>query len=141
LAAKVAGYRGLLLGIAFMSCSCLLLLFFSPFFLTIFTKDTTVVSYASQLILFVAIFQIFDGIQVVSGGALRGRGETAISMWANLIGHWGIGFPLGLWLAFKKDLGGRGLWAGLCVGLISVAIILFYRWWDVNRSINANSNK
>jgi MATE family multidrug resistance protein len=75
-----------------------------------------------------AIFQIFDGIQGVSTGALRGLGETRVPMLANLIGYWFLGLPLGLTLCFVFHWGIYGLWIGLLAALIVIATTLLMRW-------------
>jgi MATE family multidrug resistance protein len=80
------------------------------------------------LLLVAAAFQIFDGIQTVSTGALRGLGETRVPMFANLIGYWVIGLPLGFVLCFWMKRGVFGLWIGLTVALIIIAAILLHRW-------------
>jgi MATE family multidrug resistance protein len=75
-----------------------------------------------------AAFQICDGIQTVSTGALRGLGETRIPMLANLVGYWVLGLPLGLTLCFVLRWGIYGLWIGLLVALFIIAATLLARW-------------
>ena len=81
-----------------------------------------------KLLLIVAAFQIFDGIQTVSTGALRGLGETRAPMLANLVGYWVLGLPLGLTLCFVLGWGVYGLWIGLTLALIVIALTLLARW-------------
>jgi MATE family multidrug resistance protein len=82
----------------------------------------------SSLLWVVAAFQIFDGIQTVSTGALRGLGETRVPMLANLVGYWVLGLPLGLGLCFVLHWGIYGLWIGLTLALIVIASALLVRW-------------
>jgi MATE family multidrug resistance protein len=82
---------------------------------------------ASSLLPLAGLFQVFDGIQVVTGGILRGLGDTRSPMIINLLGFWGVGIPAGLLLGFKAGMGAQGLWWGLVVGLASVAVILLVR--------------
>jgi MATE family multidrug resistance protein len=76
----------------------------------------------------VAAFQIFDGIQTVSTGSLRGLGETRVPMLANLVGYWVLGLPLGLFLCFVLSWGIYGLWIGLTLALVVIATTLLLRW-------------
>src|SRR5580700_12257352 len=80
------------------------------------------------LLFLAAAFQIFDGIQTVSTGALRGLGETRVPMWANLVGYWVIGLPLGLTLCFILKWGIYGLWIGLTLALVVIGSVLLVRW-------------
>jgi len=79
------------------------------------------------------VFQLSDGIQGVGAGVLRGAGDTKVPLYANLAGHWLIGFPTALWLGFHQHLGIVGLWWGLCVGLTIVAVLLFLRFERLSR--------
>jgi MATE family multidrug resistance protein len=83
---------------------------------------------APGLLLLAAAFQIFDGIQTVSTGALRGLGETRAPMLANLVGYWVLGLPLGLTLCFVLKWGIYGLWIGLTLALVVIASTLLLRW-------------
>jgi MATE family multidrug resistance protein len=75
-----------------------------------------------------AIFQLFDGLQVVATGVLRGLGDTHTAMISNLVGHWVLGLPIGYVLCFHLDWGVVGLWVGLSVGLIAVGLVLLAAW-------------
>jgi MATE family multidrug resistance protein len=76
----------------------------------------------------VAAFEIFDGIQTVSTGALRGLGETRAPMVANLVGYWVLGLPLGFFLCFGMRWGIYGLWIGLTLALVVIALAVLARW-------------
>jgi MATE family multidrug resistance protein len=82
---------------------------------------------ASSLLPLAGLFQVFDGIQVVTSGILRGLGDTRSPMIINLIGFWGVGIPAGLLLGFTAGMGAQGLWWGLVLGLAAVAVILLVR--------------
>jgi MATE family multidrug resistance protein len=73
------------------------------------------------------IFQVFDGLQVVASGVLRGVGDTRSPMILNLLGFWCLGMPVSLWLGFRTSAGPVGLWWGLVVGLAAVAFLLLIR--------------
>jgi multidrug resistance protein, MATE family len=86
-----------------------------------------VLALAVSLIPVAGVFQIFDGLQVVSIGVLRGIGDTRAPMVANVLGFWMIGMPISLLLAFRLGRGPVGLWWGLVVGLAAVAFFLLAR--------------
>ena len=71
----------------------------------------------ARLFSLAAAFQLFDGVQVVATGVLRGAGDTRTPMACNLLAHWGIGLPIGYALAFVMGHGIVGLWVGLSIGL------------------------
>ncbi|MFI5105687.1 MAG: MATE family efflux transporter, partial [Terriglobales bacterium] len=123
-----AGWMALLFGAVFMSCSGLALLVFSRPIARIYSPEPDVVSAGASLLLVAAVFQLFDGLQVVATGALRGAGNTRIPMLANLVGYWAIGLPLGALLCFKWKLGAVGMWAGLCVALVLIGSALVGAW-------------
>jgi MATE family, multidrug efflux pump len=74
-----------------------------------------------------AIFQIFDGMQAIAAGALRGYHDTAVPLLLAVVGYWGVGFAGGWLLAFPGGYGPTGLWSGLAVGLATVALMLTVR--------------
>jgi MATE family multidrug resistance protein len=80
------------------------------------------------LLFIAAIFQLFDGVQGVATGVLRGLGDTRTPMLWNLAGHWFVGLPLGYWLCFVLGYGVAGLWWGLSVGLIICGVALLLVW-------------
>ena len=93
----------------------------------IYTPDTAVVALAATLIPVAGIFQIFDGLQAVASGVLRGVGDTLAPMIVNLIGFWLIGLPVSLYFGFARGLGPLGLWWGMAAGLGAVAVALLIR--------------
>jgi MATE family multidrug resistance protein len=96
--------------------------------IALYTRDPRVMAVGPSLLGLAAAFQIFDGIQTVSTGALRGLGETRVPMLANLVGYWVLGLPLGLTLCFVLRWGIYGLWIGLLAALIVIAATLLARW-------------
>ncbi|MEK7657035.1 MAG: MATE family efflux transporter [Elusimicrobiota bacterium] len=127
-AAVRSGYAALGIAVAFMSMTSLLFLSAGRTIVGCFTQDPEVLALGTRLLLVGALFQICDGMQVTLTGSLRGLREARIPMVANFFGHWLIGFPLGLFLAFKAGLGALGLWIGLCTGLVLVAFSLLFVW-------------
>ncbi len=114
-------------GVAFMTGTALMFLSVPGPLARLFTNDATVIGIASLLIPVAGVFQIFDGIQAVAAGVLRGIGDTRAPMVAMLAGYWLIGLPVSLYLGFRTAAGPTGLWWGFVAGLSSVALFLSLR--------------
>jgi MATE family multidrug resistance protein len=125
--ARRAAAVALAVGLGFMAASGLVLGFLPGPLARVYTSDAGVLALAMLLIPLAGVFQIFDGLQVVSIGVLRGVGDTRAPMIVNVLGFWLIGFPVSLWLGFGAGGGAVGLWWGLVVGLAAVAIFLVLR--------------
>jgi len=121
-----------------MSCAGLTLFLFGRTIARVYTPDPAVVSAGATLLLIAAVFQLFDGLQVVATGALRGAGNTRMAMLVNLAGYWLIGLPLGAWLCFSRKMGAAGMWLGLCLALILIGIILLAAWSRVIKQMIAD---
>jgi len=126
--ASRAGWTALLFAVLFMSAAASIFLLFPRLLLQAFTADPGVLEIGVTLLFVAAVFQLFDGVQVVATGALRGLGETRLPMLWNLAGHWFIGLPLGYTLCFVVGVGVIGLWWGLSIGLIVCGIALALVW-------------
>ena len=105
--------------------------------ISIWTADPRVLILGAHILAIVAGFQIFDGIQTVSTGALRGLGETRFPMLMNFAGYWILGLPFGALLCFHLKWGLAGLWTGLTVSLILIALVLIARWLNDSRERQA----
>jgi MATE family multidrug resistance protein len=79
---------------------------------------------AARILPIAAAFQLFDGLQAVGGGILRGLGRTRPAAIFNLIGYYALALPLAVWLAFEAGAGLEGIWIGLAVGLAAIAVAL-----------------
>jgi multidrug resistance protein, MATE family len=126
--ARRAGWLALGLGTAFMLLAGVVLFTVPRPLIALYTTDPRVMAVGPTLLLIAAAFQVFDGIQTVSTGALRGLGETRVPMIANLVGYWIMGLPLGFVLCFVLKEGVFGLWIGLTVALVVIASALLHRW-------------
>lgn len=127
-AAGRAGWTALVLGAAFMATAGLVMVTFPRPLIALFTDDPRVIAAATSLMLAAAAFQLFDGLQGVATGALRGAGDTRTPMVLTLICYWLIGLPLGWHLTFNAGRGVLGLWIGLAVGLFIAGLALLLAW-------------
>jgi MATE family multidrug resistance protein len=127
-AAGRAGWSALACGVAFMSLAAVAFLTIPERIARIYTADPAVIRMSVTLLAIAAVFQMFDGCQVVVAGALRGTGNTRTPMWCNLLFYWFVGLPLGIWLCFRAGWGAAGLWTGLCCGLILIGSVLLFAW-------------
>ena len=126
---RVAGQAALLIGGGFMAGAGLLFVAMPRPLLHLFTRDPGVIGIGLSLLAIAAIFQLFDGVQAVSTGLLRGLGDTRTAMLWHVVGHWLVGLPLGYALCFWWGWGVPGLWTGLSTGLILVGIVLVTLWF------------
>lgn len=117
----------LVCGGGFMALCAVLLVGLPGPLAAVFTVDPEVRALAAVLIPVAGFFQVFDGLQVVSAGVLRGLGDTRVPMVVNLAGFWAVGLPVSLLLGFRFGLGPTGLWWGLVAGLGVVAALLLAR--------------
>src|SRR5216683_126019 len=99
-AAGRAGWTAMGLGAAFMTSAGVVLIALPEYVARVFTADRAVIRTAIALLAVAAAFQLFDGIQTVATGALRGAGDTRTPMFCHLLGYWAIGLPLGYVLCF-----------------------------------------
>ncbi len=132
--ARRAGWLALALGTSFMVLAGIAFLVAPRPLIMLYTHDPRVLMVGPSLLWIAAAFQIFDGIQTVCTGALRGLGETRVPMIANFIGYWILGLPLGLTLCFVLRWGIYGTWIGLTLALVVISLSLLARWRvDSNR--------
>jgi len=128
-AAARAGWTALGLGAAVMSAAAIVLLTVPEWMARLFSPDAAVIAAAAAILRVAAFFQLFDGLQIVVTGSLRGAGDTRTPMICHLLGYWVIGLPLGAMLCFGRGMGAPGLWIGLSAGLIAIGVVLTAFWW------------
>jgi MATE family multidrug resistance protein len=128
--ARLAATGAIGLGASVMTVSALLFALAPRLLAHAYTPDREVIAQAASLLPIAALFQIFDGIQAVGCGVLRGAADTRAAATINLVGYWVLGLPIGIALTFPVGLGPRGLWWGLTLGLAVVAALLVRRIRD-----------
>ena len=126
--ARRLGWLGIACAVAFMSLAAAAFILFPIPILHLYTHDPGVIASGVPLLLLAAAFQVFDGVQAVATGSLRGLGETRMPMLANLGGYWFFGLPLGYWLCFRLGWGVQGLWTGLTTALIAISVVVLAKW-------------
>jgi MATE family multidrug resistance protein len=132
-AAVRAGWIAIGLAAVFEVGSALAFVFLPRQISRIYTHDAGVIEVAVLLFAIAAIFQLFDGLQTVVTGALRGAGNTSTAMKWNLVGYWGMGLPLGCWLGFGLRWGAVGFWDGLCAALVLIGMVLTWKWHNLTK--------
>jgi MATE family multidrug resistance protein len=126
--AGAAGGTAIIIGAGFMTLASVVLLVVPQWIARIYTTDELIIGSTGALLAAGAAFQLFDGIQSVATGALRGAGDTRTPMLCHFTAYWVIGLPLGAWLCFRRGMGALGLWLGLSLALILIGIVLLVVW-------------
>ncbi|MEX6502776.1 MATE family efflux transporter [Pseudomonas zhanjiangensis] len=129
--ARFAAGVGMASALAYACLSASLILLLREQIVQIYSPDPAVIALAATLIVYAALFQLSDAVQVTAAGALRGYQDTRVTMLLTLFAYWGIGLPVGYSLGltgwFGEPSGPRGLWQGLVVGLSCAAVMLAIR--------------
>jgi MATE family multidrug resistance protein len=123
-----AGWMAITLGGVFMSATAILFVAAPRLLIGLFSPGPDVLALGASHLLIAAVFQLFDGLQAVATGVLRGLGDTRTAMVVNVVGHWLLGLPVGYVLCFTLGLGVAGLWIGLSTGLIVCGVLLTWVW-------------
>ncbi len=121
-----------------MSCTAILFTLGNHLIPWIYTSDKNVIGLAAQLLLIAALFQLFDGTQVVGLGILRGIGDVSIPALITFIAYWIIGLPTGYFLGIKLKLGASGIWYGLTLGLMAASLLLYFRFNYFSRKLQTD---
>jgi MATE family multidrug resistance protein len=135
-----AYFAGLALVLGTQALSALVMLSANHGIVAFYTGDAVVATLAASLLLYAALFQFPDGIQVLSAGALRGLNDTRVPMWLAGLAYWGIGMPVGAGLGlglggFVTAWGPQGMWLGLTAGLSVAAFLLCRRFLRSSRHV------
>jgi MATE family multidrug resistance protein len=128
-----AGWVAIVAGTGFMVVTASVMLFAPKQVLGIYidteaARNAPLIGFAVQFMVVAAAFQLFDGMQAVAAGALRGLQDTRVPMAYALFGYWLPGLGTAVGLGFFTPLEGLGIWIGLAVGLIVVALLMLQRW-------------
>jgi MATE family multidrug resistance protein len=132
--AAVAGWTALLLSALFMGAAGVLLAVVPRFIVRLYIGNAAVIAMGALLLRIAAVFQLFDGFQVVTGGALRGLGDTRTPMLVHLAGYWAVGMPVAYTLCFPLGWGAPGIWVGLSAALVLIGAALVVFWMRAIRT-------
>lgn len=128
-----AGLLGIAVGAGTMAAWAIVFAAVPYWLVDVFTDDPAVIELGGKLLLIAAIFQLFDGVQVVAAGALRGAGDVRAPFAAIVGAHWLVGLPLALLFGFGFGWGASGLWWGITGGLVVVGVVLGARFLVVSK--------
>lgn len=117
-AANVAAWLSMAMGLVVL----IVLMLVKDFYAKIFNDDVDVIRLTAEVMPYVALFQIADGLNGSCGGSLRGMGRQHIGAAVNIVSYYMGALPLGIWLAFH-GWGLAGLWVGQCIALYLVGVI------------------
>ncbi|MBO9639981.1 MAG: MATE family efflux transporter, partial [Siphonobacter aquaeclarae] len=115
--------------VVFMSFTCLCFLLGNEFLVSLYIRDEEVASIAVILVMMAGVFQLFDGVQAVSLGLLRGMADVNLPTGITLVAYWIVGLPVGYLFAFVLGMDALGIWIGLTTGLAVAAVLLSWRFF------------
>jgi MATE family multidrug resistance protein len=119
--------------LVFMAFTAVMFTFGNNLLPWIYTSDQRVISIAAQLLILAAVFQLFDGAQVVGLGILRGMGDVNIPTIITFLAYWVIGLPVGYYWGIYLNQGVSGIWYGLVLGLMVSAILMYIRFKIISK--------
>ncbi len=124
---KLASSAAYHLAFAWNSITALIFITMRHLLPQLFTSNVEMLEMASVLLIFIALFQISDGLQCISVGILRGMQDVKIILPIAVISYWVLNIPVGYLCAFTLGMGPQGLYIGFIVGLTSAAVLLYCR--------------
>ena len=133
---RKTGIAAILTGLVIMSGFALLFLVLDYPLVRLYTADPNVIHYATGLVMIAGLFQLFDGTQAIGLGILRGASDVKIPTLVTLIAYWGIGVPLGVYLAFHTSYNVYGMWFALLSALLFASIMHTLRFISITRKKN-----
>lgn len=128
---RQAGMAGVYLGAVLMLFFSVALVIGRHWFPHQYVENTNVLDVASRLMIIAAFFQLFDGIQAVGIGILRGIQDVRVPTVITFVAYWVLALPVGYVMGFKMGYGIDGLWYGFVLGLGIAAFALIYRFWTL----------
>lgn len=131
--ARRAGLAGIGLSTLFMGISALVMYLGRFAIAGFYTTDVAVINLAASLLVMAAVFQLPDGVNIATLGALRGYRDARIPLYLAAFASWGVGFPLAWYLAFRTDAGPVGVWFAIVISLVLSAVLQVWRFQVISR--------
>lgn len=129
--ARIATHVGILVGLSIAVFTAISTVVFREQIALLYTENTAVITVAMQLLLFAAVYQFTDTVQVIAAGALRGYKDMRSIFNRTFIAYWLLGLPSGYILGMTdwivEPMGAHGFWIGFIIGLSSAAFMLGHR--------------
>ena len=139
--ASRAGFAAILLSAAIMAVNGIIFIVFRYELAGFFVDNKEVVEMAATLLIIAAAFQIFDGVQAVGVGILRGIQDVTVPTIIVIIAYWILSIPVGYMLGIRMNMGVNGVWYGFVSGLASAAIMLTWRFWKKTKHLSVINNQ
>ena len=121
---KRYSFVGTIFSVGFMACSAMIFASFPDLLVKLFSNDIELINISVPILYILALFQIFDGLQVSLSGIFKGIKQTGIVLIANFVAYWLFSLPIGCILAFKFNLNIMGFWYGLLLASIILCLIM-----------------
>ncbi|MDB2386611.1 MATE family efflux transporter [Shewanella sp.] len=122
---------GLIISFSLAAFTAIITLLFRREIALLYNDNPEAITLAVSLMIFAAIYQLSDAIQVVTAGALRGYKDTRSAFYITLVSYWAVGMTLGYTLArtnlLRPAMGAQGFWIGLIAGLTTAAVLFAMR--------------
>lgn len=131
----LAARSGTKVVVGFMVFASVVYLLGNRFFPSLYINEFPVIELASSLLIIGVLFQLFDGMQVIGLGILRGLNDLKVPTYIAAIAYWAIGLPLSYLLGIYFGFGTEGVWYGYLAGLSTAAVLLFFRYNQVKKEL------
>ncbi|NQD72169.1 MATE family efflux transporter, partial [Sphingobacterium shayense] len=126
--------------LAFMIICALIFTVFNQQLPLLFSDDLSVITISAQLLIIAGLFQLFDGTQVVGLGILRGMGDVNIPTIITFVAYWIIGIPMAYFMGIYLNIGIKGIWYGLTLGLLTSSLLLYFRYQHIIKKHKSNNH-
>ncbi len=123
-----AGFTAIIISGSIMGTFGIVFILFRTILPSFYIDNPEVISIASTILIIAALFQVFDGVQAVGIGVLRGLTDVKGPTLITFIAYWVLALPIGYLMGFILDYGIVGVWIGLLIGLTTSAVLLTLRF-------------